>query len=318
MPAESQLSPRRKLAAGERRIATPAPTCDQQGARAAVGVAGQGAGRPGAHPAARRAQRAPRAAVPVRAAAAVRRLPADARPPSEGVARRRRHRLPQTRAVRLLPPHPRRSRRSRGPSRDQGTTMSLTATAHSTGDTLRQDVLIDGHHRLITDEPPRLGGTDRGPAPHELLPAALAACIATTIRTYARTKDWALGELSIEVVYDNTSTPRHFDVTINLPDDLSARAGAPHHARRRDLPRQTRNRSRHELRRAPPRRTRSGSLSPERPRTCEREVRLARRPPRPQRPLRRNSHSLAPWLPMTRIPARSGFGGGGPIRSISA
>ena len=99
--------------------------------------------------------------------------------------------------------------------------MSLTATAHSTGDTLRQDVLIDGRHRLITDEPPRLGGTDRGPAPHELLPAALAACIATTIRTYARTKDWALGELSVEVVYQNTSTPRHFDVTINLPDDLS-------------------------------------------------------------------------------------------------
>ena len=99
--------------------------------------------------------------------------------------------------------------------------MSLTATAHSSGDTLRQDVLIDGRHRLITDEPSRLGGTDRGPAPHELLPAALAACIATTIRTYARTKDWALGELSVDVVYENTSTPRHFDVTINLPDDLS-------------------------------------------------------------------------------------------------
>ena len=99
--------------------------------------------------------------------------------------------------------------------------MSLIASAHSTGDTLRQDVLIDGRHRLITDEPPRLGGTDRGPAPHELLPAALAACIATTIRTYARTKGWTVDELSVDVVYENTSTPRHFDVTIHLPDDLS-------------------------------------------------------------------------------------------------
>ncbi len=99
--------------------------------------------------------------------------------------------------------------------------MSLTATAHSTGDTLRQDVLIDGRQHLITDEPQRLGGTDRGPAPHELLPAALAACIATTIRTYARTKGWAVGELTIDVVYENTATPRHFDVTINLPDDLT-------------------------------------------------------------------------------------------------
>jgi putative redox protein len=99
--------------------------------------------------------------------------------------------------------------------------MALTASARSVGDTLRQEVLVDGRHRLVTDEPERLGGTDAGPAPHELLPAALAACIATTIRRYARTKGWALGELSVDVVYDNTSTPRRFDVTIDLPAGLS-------------------------------------------------------------------------------------------------
>ena len=53
------------------------------------------------------------------------------------------------------------------------------------------------------------------------MPAALAACVAVTIRMYARTKGWALGELSVDVVYDNTSTPRHFDVTVNLPRDLT-------------------------------------------------------------------------------------------------
>jgi putative redox protein len=100
-------------------------------------------------------------------------------------------------------------------------TVSLTATAHSTGATLRQEVLVDGRHRLFTDEPAALGGTDTGPAPHELLPAALASCIAVTIRMYARTKGWPLRELSVDVVYDNTSTPRHFDVTIDLPGDLS-------------------------------------------------------------------------------------------------
>ena len=100
--------------------------------------------------------------------------------------------------------------------------MSLTATAHSSGDTLRQEVLVDGRHRLVTDEPAQLGGTDTGPAPHELLPAALASCVAVTIRMYARTKGWALGELSVDVVYDNTSTPRHFDVTVTLPPDLTA------------------------------------------------------------------------------------------------
>ena len=99
--------------------------------------------------------------------------------------------------------------------------MSLTASARSVGDTLRQEVLVDGRHRLVTDEPKRLGGTDAGPAPHELLPAALAACIATTIRRYARTKGWGLGELSVDVVYDNKSTPRRFDVAIDLPAGLS-------------------------------------------------------------------------------------------------
>jgi putative redox protein len=100
--------------------------------------------------------------------------------------------------------------------------MSLTATATSSSDTLRQEVLVDGRHLLFTDEPAHLGGTDTGPAPHELLPAALAACIAVTIRMYARTKGWELGRLDVDVVYDNSSTPRRFDVTIDLPPGLSS------------------------------------------------------------------------------------------------
>jgi putative redox protein len=100
--------------------------------------------------------------------------------------------------------------------------MSLTASASSRGDTLRHDVLIDGRHRLVTDEPQHLGGSDTGPAPHELLPAALAACIATTIRTYTRTKHWELGDVRVDVVYDNKATPRRFDVDIRLPAELSS------------------------------------------------------------------------------------------------
>ena len=134
--------------------------------------------------------------------------------------------------------------------------MSLTASARSTGDTLRQELLVDGRHRLVTDEPAALGGTDTGPAPHELLPAALAACVAVTIRMYARTKGWTLGELSVDVVYDNTSTPRHFDVTVNLPRWPDSRAGPAPDARRRGLPGTALDRGRHGLRRAPAARAR--------------------------------------------------------------
>jgi putative redox protein len=99
--------------------------------------------------------------------------------------------------------------------------MSLTATARSIPGTLRQEVVIDGEHRLITDEPERLGGEGSGPAPHELFPAALAGCVSTTLVMYARTKGWDLGEVSVAVDYDNQSTPRRFEVAIELGGDLT-------------------------------------------------------------------------------------------------
>jgi putative redox protein len=99
--------------------------------------------------------------------------------------------------------------------------MSLTATARSIPGTLRQEVVIDGQHRLITDEPERLGGEGSAPAPHELFPAALAACISTTLVMYARTKAWELGEVRVAVDYDQQSTPRSFSVAIALSGDLS-------------------------------------------------------------------------------------------------
>jgi putative redox protein len=99
--------------------------------------------------------------------------------------------------------------------------MSLTATARSIPGTLRQEVVIDGRHRLITDEPQRVGGDGTGPAPHELFPAALAACISTTLVMYARTKEWELGEVTVEVDYDHRSIPRRFQIAIQLSGNLS-------------------------------------------------------------------------------------------------
>ena len=101
--------------------------------------------------------------------------------------------------------------------------MSLTATARSIPGTLQQEVVIDGTHRLITDEPDRLGGHGAGPAPHELFPAALASCISTTLVMYARTKGWKLVELTVVVDYDNRSIPRTFSIEITLGGHLTER-----------------------------------------------------------------------------------------------
>jgi putative redox protein len=99
--------------------------------------------------------------------------------------------------------------------------MALTASARSITGTLRQEVVIDGKHRLITDEPEHLGGDGSGPAPHELFPAALATCISTTLVMYARTKGWELGEVTVAVDYENRSTPRRFDVSVELGGELT-------------------------------------------------------------------------------------------------
>ena len=99
--------------------------------------------------------------------------------------------------------------------------MSLTATARSIPGTLRQEIVIDGKHRLITDQPEHVGGEGSAPSPHELFPAALAACVATTLVMYARTREWDLGAATVDVDYDHRSTPRLFQVEIRLTGELS-------------------------------------------------------------------------------------------------
>jgi putative redox protein len=103
----------------------------------------------------------------------------------------------------------------------RGKTMSLTATARSVPGTLRQEILVDGRHRLVTDEPVSLGGDGSGPAPHELFPAALAACISTTLVMYARTKEWDLDQVVVDVDFDHRSTPRRFEIEIRVAGNLS-------------------------------------------------------------------------------------------------
>lgn len=99
--------------------------------------------------------------------------------------------------------------------------MPLVASSRSVPGTLRQRVLVDGRHLLETDEPPEVGGGGAGPAPHELLAAAIAACVSTTIVMYARTREWELGEVTVDVEYDHRSTPRTARIAIHVDGELS-------------------------------------------------------------------------------------------------
>jgi putative redox protein len=100
--------------------------------------------------------------------------------------------------------------------------MSMTATARPTDGGFRHEVDVNGRHTIVTDEPTALGGTDTGPAPHELLAATIASCVSTMVALYAQRKGWDVHGLSVEVVYDNESEPRKVEVTVNLPSGISA------------------------------------------------------------------------------------------------
>jgi putative redox protein len=98
----------------------------------------------------------------------------------------------------------------------------FTATARAIDGTLRNEIDVNGRHTLVTDEPESVGGTNAGPAPHELLPAILASCVSTMIVLYAQRHDWPTEGVSVEATYDPELTPRPVELTIHLPEGLDA------------------------------------------------------------------------------------------------
>ncbi len=99
--------------------------------------------------------------------------------------------------------------------------MSMTATARRVGTGLKHEVDVNGRHTIVTDEPESLGGTDLGPAPHELLAATLASCVATMIAMFAQSRGWDIGETSVAVNYDSDSAPRRFAIDLLFPVELT-------------------------------------------------------------------------------------------------
>ncbi len=93
-----------------------------------------------------------------------------------------------------------------------------------------------GPHEILADEPKKVGGTDRGLTPYDLLSAALGTCTSMTLRLYARHKNLPLEGVEVDVAHDkvhltdaekdcrNEGQERadHFTRTIRVTGDLTA------------------------------------------------------------------------------------------------
>jgi putative redox protein len=64
-----------------------------------------------------------------------------------------------------------------------------------------------GLHAWLADEPAEVGGGDQGPAPYDMLAAALGACTAMTLRMYADRKGWLLETIEVHVQHDRVPAP---------------------------------------------------------------------------------------------------------------
>lgn len=73
-----------------------------------------------------------------------------------------------------------------------------------------------GGHPLVADEPERLGGANAGPAPYDLLLAALGACTAITLRMYADRKQWPMESLSVDLVLSGDKDNRQIARTLTI------------------------------------------------------------------------------------------------------
>lgn len=101
-------------------------------------------------------------------------------------------------------------------------TGTTTARVVETGESaFSVGIDVSGHH-LIGDEPVEQGGGDLGPAPYDLLLAALGECTAMTVRWYARQQNWPLERVEVTLTHakgtlEGKSTKTdHFVKTIRI------------------------------------------------------------------------------------------------------
>lgn len=90
------------------------------------------------------------------------------------------------------------------------------------GDGKFQQMLEIGAHQLLADAPKTYGGEETGPEPHDILAAALGACVALTVTMYARRKSMDLQDVKVRVEHCHREGIYSFTNHLGFVGNLSA------------------------------------------------------------------------------------------------
>jgi len=88
----------------------------------------------------------------------------------------------------------------------------ITETAESA---YAVDITVSGH-KLKGDEPVSSGGGNLGPAPYDLLLAALGECTAMTVRWYALQQKWPLEHVAVTLTHRKENKTDIFTKTLTI------------------------------------------------------------------------------------------------------
>lgn len=108
------------------------------------------------------------------------------------------------------------------------TDKSITAHVAETGESAYAVSIEVSGYTIKGDEPKDFGGGGLGPAPYDLLTAALGECTAMTIRWYAIQQKWPLDKVEVKLTHHKEGRTDVFEKEIilhgnNLTDEQRAK-----------------------------------------------------------------------------------------------
>jgi len=95
----------------------------------------------------------------------------------------------------------------------------ISAHVIETGESAYAASISVSGHTIIGDEPVAFGGGNLGPAPYDLLLAALGECTAMTVRWYAIQQKWPLTKVEVKLTHQKINKVDTFEKEIIIHGD---------------------------------------------------------------------------------------------------